>query len=143
MSSSSGMLNQIESVRSQLGLAACPSRRQFVHGRDVRAGGDSLARKLTSTEGNLIDLRLTGPGQDQARIAQDRRAAQLSGRRNCRVGLRAGEPAATGRPGAGQAGADTRTALQSLINNDLSRFNALLRSKGLKTIDASVPAVVF
>jgi hypothetical protein len=38
---------------------------------------------------------------------------------------------------------DTRAALQALIQNDLAKLNALLRSKGLKTIDATLPAVVF
>ncbi|HEY2164149.1 MAG TPA: hypothetical protein VGH04_09175, partial [Gemmatimonadaceae bacterium] len=38
---------------------------------------------------------------------------------------------------------DTHAALQSLINTDLAKFNTLLRSRGLKTIDATVPAVVF
>jgi len=36
---------------------------------------------------------------------------------------------------------DTRAALQSAIQNDLAKLNVLLRSKGLKTIDAG--AVVF
>jgi hypothetical protein len=36
---------------------------------------------------------------------------------------------------------DTRAALQAVIQNDLAKLNVLLRSKGLKTIDAG--SVVF
>jgi hypothetical protein len=37
----------------------------------------------------------------------------------------------------------TRAALEQLMAKDLSAFNALLRSRGLKTIDVTLPAVVF
>jgi len=37
----------------------------------------------------------------------------------------------------------TRAALEQLMNKDLATFNALLRAKGLKTIDVTLPAVVF
>jgi len=36
-----------------------------------------------------------------------------------------------------------RSALQALVQGDLAKFNALLRSRGLKTIDITIPAVVF
>jgi hypothetical protein len=143
MSSSADMLNQIESVRSQLDslLAQVGSNSSM---GDVRSGGDSLARKFMSTEGNLIDLRMTGRGQDEVRYP-----AKIGAQLNYLAGGIAASDFAPANQQQQVAQVlakqvrDTRTALQSLINNDLSKFNALLRSKGLKTIDASVPAVVF
>jgi hypothetical protein len=38
---------------------------------------------------------------------------------------------------------DTRDALQRLIAGDLARLNSQLKAKGLKTIEVSMPAVVF
>jgi len=37
----------------------------------------------------------------------------------------------------------TRAALERLMSEDLAAFNALLRARGLKTIDVTLPAVVF
>ena len=37
----------------------------------------------------------------------------------------------------------TRSALQALLDQDLASFNRLLASRGLKVIDAKLPAVVF
>jgi len=37
----------------------------------------------------------------------------------------------------------TRAALEQLMRKDLPAFNTLLRSRGLKTIDVTLPAVVF
>jgi hypothetical protein len=111
---------------------------------NVRAGGDSLANKLTTIEGNLIDLRMTGRGQDEVRYPA-RIGAQLNY-------LAGGIAASDFTPSAQQRSVDrllaqqvkdTRSALEALLKNDLSRFNTLLRTKGLKPIEASLGGVVF
>jgi len=38
---------------------------------------------------------------------------------------------------------DVHAALQGLMSKDLANFNAMLRAKGLKTIDVPLPAIVF
>lgn len=143
MSTSAEMLSAIESVRSQLDslMAQVASNAAMA---DVRAQGGTLGQKFMTTEGNLIDLRMTGRGQDEVRYPA-RIGAQLN--------YLAGEIAVSDFAPASQQQQvaqvlakevrDTHAALQALIDGDLSRFNTLLRSKGLKTITATVPAVVF
>jgi photosystem II stability/assembly factor-like uncharacterized protein len=143
MTTSADMLLAIESVRAQLdSLAAQIGGNSSM--ADVRAQGDSVGRKFVVVEGNLIDVRMTGRGQDEVRYP-----AKLGAQLNYLAG---GIAASDFAPAAqqqkvGQVLAkqvrDTHAALQSLINTDLAKFNTLLRSRGLKTIDATVPAVVF
>jgi len=143
MTTSADMLLAIESVRAQLdSLAAQIGGNASM--ADVRAQGDSVGRKFVVVEGNLIDVRMTGRGQDEVRYP-----AKLGAQLNYLAG---GIAASDFAPAAqqqkvGQVLAkqvrDTHAALQSLINTDLAKFNTLLRSRGLKTIDATVPAVVF
>ena len=143
MTTSADMLLAIESVRAQLdSLAAQIGGNPSM--ADVRVQGDSLGRKFVTTEGNLIDVRMTGRGQDEVRYP-----AKIGAQLNYLAGgIAASDFApAVQQQKVGQVLAkqvrDTHTALQSLINTDLARFNTLLRSRGLKTIDATVPAVVF
>jgi len=143
MTTSADMLLAIEGVRAQLdSLAAQIGGNASM--ADVRAQGDSVGRKFVVVEGNLIDVRMTGRGQDEVRYP-----AKLGAQLNYLAG---GIAASDFAPAAqqqkvGQVLAkqvrDTHAALQSLINTDLAKFNTLLRSRGLKTIDATVPAVVF
>ena len=113
MTTSADMLLTIESVRAQLdSLAAQIGGNSSM--ADVRAQGDSLGRKFVVVEGNLIDVRMTGRGQDEVRYPA-KLGAQLNylagGHRG--VGLRARGPAAEGRSGAGEAGAGyTRVAAE-------------------------------
>jgi photosystem II stability/assembly factor-like uncharacterized protein len=143
MTTSADMLLAIESVRAQLdSLAAQIGGNSSM--ADVRAQGDSVGRKFVVVEGSLIDVRMTGRGQDEVRYP-----AKLGAQLNYLAG---GIAASDFAPAAqqqkvGQVLAkqvrDTHAALQSLINTDLAKFNTLLRSRGLKTIDATVPALVF
>ncbi len=142
MTTSADMLLTIESVRVQLDSLAAQIGNSSM--ADVRSQGDSLGRKFVVVEGNLIDVRMTGRGQDEVRYP-----AKLGAQLNYVAG---GIAASDFAPAAQQQKVsqvlakqvrDTHAALQSLINTDLAKFNTLLRSRGLKTIDATVPAVVF
>jgi photosystem II stability/assembly factor-like uncharacterized protein len=142
MTTSADMLLTIESVRAQLDSLAAQTGNSSM--ADVRSQGDSLGRKFVVVEGNLIDVRMTGRGQDEVRYP-----AKLGAQLNYVAG---GIAASDFAPAAQQQKVsqvlakqvrDTHAALQSLINTDLAKFNTLLRSRGLKTIDATVPAVVF
>jgi hypothetical protein len=143
MNTSAEMLLTIESVRAQLdSLAAQIGGSASM--ADVRVQSDSLGHKFMTTEGNLVDLRMTGRGQDGVRYPAKigTQLTYLAG------GVAASDFApATQQQKVGQVLAkqvrDTHAALQSLINTDLAKFNTLLRSRGLKTIDATIPAVVF
>jgi hypothetical protein len=134
------MLHTMEAVRSQIGtmnaVASTPN--------DVRSAGDSLDRKFIDVEQTIVDLRLTGRGQDEVRWP-----VKLGGQLNYLAG---GIGSSDFTPTSQQRAVndvlvkqarETKQALETLINKDLAAFNALLRAKGLKTIDVTVPAVVF
>jgi hypothetical protein len=109
---------------------------------DVKTDGSALEQKFITVEQTMVDPRMTGRGQDEVRYP-----VKLGGQLNY---LSGGIAASDFAPTAQQREVaqtlakqtrDTRTALQTLIQNDLAKFNALLRSRGLKTIDVSMPVV--
>jgi hypothetical protein len=127
------MINQIERVRSQI---------QALGSADVKAAGDSLERKLMDIEGRLIDLRMTGRGQDEVRWPA-RTGAQIS---YLATGIAASDYPPTAQQREVQAIVeqsvrDTRAALDRVLRTDLPAFNAMLRGKGLKIV--AVEGVVF
>jgi photosystem II stability/assembly factor-like uncharacterized protein len=127
------MLNQIESVRAQV---------QALGSADVRAAGDSLERKFMDVEGRIVDLRMTGRGQDEVRWP-----VQAGGQLSYLAGtIGASDFAPTSQQREVQTilvknVRDTRAALDQLLRVDLPAFNALLRAKGLKII--TLEGVVF
>ena len=127
------MLNQIERVRSQI---------QALGSAEVRAAGDAIERKFMDVESRLVDLRMTGRGQDEVRWPV-RAAGQLS---YLAGGVGASDFAPTSQQRDVQTVLvknvrDTRAALDQLLRADLPAFNALLRAKGLKMI--ALEGVVF
>jgi len=134
MNTTADMLNTIENVRAQIEALNAPA--------DVRAPADSVEHKFMTVEGNIVDLRMTGRGQDEVRYP-----VKLGGQLNYLAG---GISASDFTPTTQQREVDgvlakqvkdTHAALQALIQNDLAKLNVLLRSKGLKTIDAVLPVV--
>jgi hypothetical protein len=143
MNQTADMLNTIESARAQIQtIVGQVANDQAMAG--VRAGADSVDRKFLGVEGNIVDPRMTGRGQDEVRYP-----VKLGGQLNYLAG---GITASDFTPTAQQQGVDqvlakqvrdTRAALQAVIQNDLAKLNVLLRSRGLKTIDVTMPGVVF
>jgi hypothetical protein len=143
MNATADMLNTIESARAQIQATS----KQAATGSamaDIRAGADSLERKFITVERTIVDPRMTGRGQDEVRYP-----VKLGGQLNYLAG---GIAASDFTPTAQQRAVDqvlakqlrdTHAALQTLMQTDLPKFNALLRSRGLKTIDVAMPAVVF
>jgi photosystem II stability/assembly factor-like uncharacterized protein len=130
------MTATIEKVRAQIqamrGSAAA----------DVRAAGDALEAKFKEVEGRILDLRITGRGQDGVRWPV-RLAGQLQ---YVAQTIAASEhaPTASQREVSGVLAKETRdvnAALMILLNKDLVDHNNMLRSKGLKTIDAQPPVI--
>jgi len=127
------MLNQIERVRSQI---------QALGSADVRAAGDSLEHKFMDVEGQLVDLRMTGRGQDEVRWP-----VQAAGQLNYLAGGIAASdfaPTTQQREVQGILARNvraTRGALDQLLAKDLPAFNSLLRAKGLKIITVETGAV--
>jgi len=120
-------------------------RSQFANdASDIRSAGDTLERRFVDVEQRLIDLRLTGRGQDEVRWP-----VKLGGQLNYLAGTVAVSdfaPTTQQREVAGILAKETRdvhAALQALMTKDLANYNAMLRGRGLKTIDVPMPAIVF
>jgi photosystem II stability/assembly factor-like uncharacterized protein len=123
------MINQIESVRSQLqGLRA-------VLPPEVRAAADSLDRKFSDVETNLLEVRVTGRGQDAIRwpTRLAGQIAYLSG------GVASSDFAPTTQQNEvqqlleGQLKA-VRAQVDGLVNQDLAQFNARLKERNVGNV---------
>ena len=129
------MLTTIEDIRGQ--IAALASQL----GADT-AGADSLERKLLTVEERLIDVRMTGRGQDGVRWP-----VRLGGQLDYVASIISASdfaPTAQAREVAAVLAKETRdvhAALTAFINTELPKYNEVLKAKGLKTITAqlSVP----
>jgi photosystem II stability/assembly factor-like uncharacterized protein len=141
MNTTTDMLNTIESVRAQVQALASQIANDPAMA-SVRAGGDSLEQQFIGVERNIIDPRMTGRGQDAVRYP-----VKLGGQLDYLAGgISASDFAPTSQQRAvGQVLAkqtrDTHSALQALVQGALAKFNVLLRSRGLKTIDVTMPVV--
>jgi len=137
------MLNTIESVRSQM-QALKPQLASNTSAADVRSAGDALEQKFVDVESRILDLRLTGRGQDGVRWPV-KLAGQL-GYLASTIDDSDFAPTTQQREVAGILAKETRdvhSALQTLMSKDLANYNTMLRGKGLKTIDVTIPQIVF
>jgi hypothetical protein len=126
------MLTTIENVRVQIqGMAGA-----LTGAADLRAEGDSLEGKFIDVEQRLIDLRMTGRGQDGVRWP-----VRLGGQLGYLAGTIASSdhaPTAQQREVAAVLAKETRdvhAALQGLIAKELADYNAKLKARGLKPIE--------
>jgi photosystem II stability/assembly factor-like uncharacterized protein len=126
------MLGTIESIRAQLESLGGESGATA----DIRQAGDTLEHRFMAVEGQLLDLRLTGRGQDEVRYP-----VQTAGQINWLAG---GIGASDFTPTTQQSEVrgilatrirDTRSALDKLLRSDLASFNGMLKAKGLKTVN--------
>jgi len=128
-------VDRVEAVRVQIATLA-----RFTGDAEVKAAVEALEAKLVDLEMNLVDLRLTGDGQDGIRFD-----AKLIQKLNYLAG--------------GLAGADFRptdqqvevqrllnrqigeqlSALDAALRTDVGALNALLRQKGLAIIADRTP----
>jgi photosystem II stability/assembly factor-like uncharacterized protein len=123
-------VNRVEAVRVQLRTLA-----RFADDAEVKAAALALEKKLADTEMNLVDLRLTGRGQDGVRF--DSKLLPKLGY------LAGGLEGADFRPTdqqvevqellSRQVGEQIQ-ALDAILSGDLATFNEQLRSKGLGVI---------
>lgn len=122
------MLGTMESLRLQL--------QRLPASGDVRSRADALEQKLIVVEQNIVDLRMTGRGQDEVRYP-----VKLGGQLNYLAG---GVAASDFAPTVQQKEVqqllakqvrDTRAALDRLMQTDLPAFNEVLRGGGMKPIE--------
>lgn len=129
--SGSQMVNQIESMRSQI---------EKIDSAAVKSAADGFEKKLREIEGNLIQLRLTGQGQDTVRWPPKLLAKinYLAG------GLASGDFAPTKQQREVQALlkqqlAEVRQRFDQVLKQDLPAFNKLLTDNNVKSTIKSAP----
>ena len=129
------VVNQIELVRSQIANLI-----QVVEDEAITEAGEELNQKLIALEGNLIELRETGRGQDSIRWG----AYLIRHIGNVANGLASADFRPTDQQVEVQTLLQERlrtyvTQLEGLLSNDLSAFNELLRTRNMSNIIAQVP----
>jgi hypothetical protein len=137
------VLNTTEVVRAQI----VTLQAQLLNDRnnaDIKTQADALEQKMLGLVQKIIDPRLTGRGQDEVRYPA-KAGAQLNYLAN-------GMAASDYTPTAQQREVnvvldkqvkDNRATFDQLIARDLAALNDLLKKRGLKPIDITVPPVVF
>ena len=129
------VVNQIELVRGQIANLV-----QVVEDEAITEAGGELDQKLIALEGNLVELRETGRGQDSIRWGPN-----LIGHiRNVANGLASADFRPTNQQVEVQTLLQERlrthvNQLNGLLSNDLSAFNELLRTRNVSNIIAQVP----
>jgi photosystem II stability/assembly factor-like uncharacterized protein len=123
-------VHRIESVRVQLEGVA-----RVVDDAQVRTAATQLQQKLVDLEMNLVDLRLTGQGQDGVRFA----AKLISKLSYLAGGVGSSDFKPTQQHGEVQQilGEEVRTnvsALETLLAKDLAAFNEMLKARKIPNI---------
>jgi len=125
-------VHRMEAMRIQLRTLA-----RFTENEDVKEGAEALEAKIVELEMELVDLRLTGQGQDGVRFA----ARILS-----KLNYLSGGPSVADFPPTDQdlesfnvvsrELSDVVEAFESLVSGDVAAFNAHLREVGMEVIGA-------
>ncbi len=123
-------VHRMEAVRVQVEAIA-----RVVSDADVRRAADSLLQKFVDLEMNLVDLRLTGGGQDGVRFGS-KLLAKLNYLAN---GIASSDYRPTNQNGEVQALLNGQlrehlTALDGLINREVGAFNELLRTRNVPNV---------
>jgi len=129
------MINGLEVARGQLNSLKAVTTDTAL-GQEI----DSLAATLVAVEENLVQLRITGRGQDliryQAKLAE--KLVYLIGD----VGSSDNAPTQSQRDVGGvlrDRARNARAAFDRLMRGDVTRFNQLLRQKGLDGVITAAP----
>ena len=133
-------VNQVESVRAQLAALEKQLGTDDAS-KAIRKAADDLAEKLTAAEGKVLQLRLTGRGQDDVRyppmLMQKLRYLAAE------VASSADFPPTTQQLAVGkelkERGDASRQEIQQLLDKDVAAFNAMLREKNIPNIVVKAP----
>jgi hypothetical protein len=128
------MINNLELVRGQL-MTLKSFLANDTTAKDVREAADSLDRKLIAVEGRLLQMKVTGRGQDLIRYP-----AQVTEQLSYLLqSVNGGDAAPTAQQLEVQTILKTqlrtiKTEMDRVMNEDLARFQAMLRDRKMQGI---------
>jgi hypothetical protein len=132
-------VHRIEVLRAQIATLA-----RLSDDTQIKAAVQALADKLSALQMNLVDLRLTGRGQDGVRFEAKllQKIAYLAG------GLAGADFKPTNQQTEVRTILQTQlneqlAALDTLVRGDVAALNQLLRNKGMAIIAAGTPELRF
>jgi hypothetical protein len=133
-------VNQIESVRAQIaGLEKQLGTEDA--SKAIRQAAEDLTNKLTTAEGKVLQLKLTGRGQDDVRYPP--MLLQKIGYLAAEVAGSADFPPTTQqvavRDELKEQGTKSQQETQQLLEKDVPAFNAMLREKNIPNIIVKAP----
>jgi hypothetical protein len=140
MNAMAASVNQIESLRAQLlGLGKELGTDEAL--KPVRKAADDLGEQLASIEGTLLQLKLTGRGQDDCRWSP--MLLQKVGYLSNQLDNSADFPPTTQQTAVQeelkQRGDKAVQDFQQLVGKDLAAFNAMLREHSISNIYLKTP----
>jgi photosystem II stability/assembly factor-like uncharacterized protein len=133
-------VNQIESVRSQIASLEKQLGTEETS-KAIRKAADDLAEKLTATEGKVLQLKLTGRGQDDVRdppmLLQkiSYLAAEVSGSSDFPPTMQQAAVQAELK----KQGDASQQEMQQVLATDVAAFNAMLRERNIANITVKIP----
>jgi len=140
MNALAGMINQMESIRAQL-VAFGKELPNDDASKPIRRAADDLGEKVAGIEGTILQLKLTGRGQDDCRWAP--MLVQKIGYLFAQLDGDADFPPTTQQTAVQeelQRRADKASQdFQQLAAKDLSDFNAMLRDHKINNIYIKMP----
>jgi hypothetical protein len=140
MNAMAASINQIESLRAQL-VALGKELGTDDSSKPVRKAADDLGEKLAGIEGTLLQLKLTGRGQDDCRwspmLAQ--KVNYLFNQLDGNADFSPTTQQAAVQEQLKQGGEKAAQDFQQLAAKDLAAFNAMLREHGISNIYLRTP----
>jgi hypothetical protein len=140
MNATASTINQIESLRAQL-VALGKELEGDDASKPVRKAMDELAEKATAIEGTLLQLKLTGRGQDDCRWSP--MLVQKVGYLFNQLDSSADFPPTTQQTAVEeelkQRGEKAAQEFQQVVAKDLAAFNAMLRERNVGNIYLKTP----
>jgi hypothetical protein len=140
MNAMAATVNQIESLRAQL-VALGKELGTGDASKPVRKAADDLADKAASIEGNLLQLKLTGRGQDDCRWAPMlvQKVAYLFYQLDSSADFPPTTQQTAVQEELKQRGDKAAQDFQQLIAKDLAAFNTTLREHNIGNIYVKTP----
>jgi hypothetical protein len=140
MNAMSATVNQIESLRVQLGALGKELGTDDTS-KPVRKAADDLGEKLAGIEGTLLQLKLTGRGQDDCRWSPMllQKVNYLSNQLDSSADFPPTTQQAAVQEELKQRGDKAAHDFQELMGKDLAAFNAMLRERNIGNIYLKTP----